>query len=63
MSLHPYAIPYHYNGRDYVIEIFAHDQDDARKRLRSAFYQGNPPEEIVLQVQAPKWLGKLIGGQ
>ena len=45
------------------IETLDSDPEGARRRIRAAYFQGNPPEEIVLQVQAPKWLGKLIGGQ
>jgi hypothetical protein len=61
-ELKRYAIPYHHNGRLYTIEVFAEDPWGARQRLRSALYQGNEPEEIVAQVEAPKWFSKLIGG-
>lgn len=62
MSLKPYSILYHYNGRDFTLELYAHDTDDARKRLRSAFYQGREPEEVVFTATAPAWLSKLAGG-
>ena len=65
MTLRPFSCPYHYQGRDYTAEIYAHDPDDARARLRAAFYQSTntPPQEIVLQVTAPAWMGKMIGGK
>ena len=62
MSLKPFTIPYRHNGRDYTLELYAHDYDDARARLRSAFYQGREPEEVVFRATAPAWLGKMIGG-
>lgn len=63
MSLSPYAIPYHFHGRDYTIDVYASDAEDARARIRSAFYQGNEPQEIVAQVTAPAWLGKIMGAK
>lgn len=57
-----YAFPYnHRNGRQYTIEVHASDPEDARARLRAAYFQANAPEEIVFQATAPGWLGKMMG--
>lgn len=65
MTLSLFTQPYHFNGRDYVLEIHAHDQNDAGARLRAAFYQSasNPPQEIVFQATAPGWVSKIMGGK
>lgn len=63
MTLKPFSCPYHYNGRDYTAEIYGHDPEDARARLRAAYFQGNDPEEIVARIPVPRWIGKMIGGQ
>lgn len=61
-SLTLWAIPYrHKDGRQYTIDVYATDADDARQRIRSAYFQGEYPEQIVARVQAPGWLAKMMG--
>ena len=64
MTLKPFSCPYHYKGRDYTAEIYGTDPDDARARLRAAFYQSTAtePQEIVFQATAPSWMARVFGG-
>ena len=66
MTLKLYSCPFnHRDGRHYTIDVYAESPEDARARLRAAFYQSTntPPQEIVLQVTVPAMLGKMIGGK
>ena len=57
-----YAIPYnHRDGTHHTLDVYAHSPEDARHRIREAFYQGNEPEEIVAQIPVPSMIGRVFG--
>lgn len=60
-SLKPFAVAYCHRGRDYTIEVYAADPQDAQDRIQSAYFNGQA-QEIVASVDVPGWLGNLIAG-
>lgn len=60
-NLKPFAVMYHHMGKDYTIEVYATDPQDAKNRIRSAYFNGQV-QEIVASVEVPAWLGGLITG-
>lgn len=60
-NLKPFAVAYMHMGREYTIEVYATDAQDAKNRIRSAYFNGQV-QEIVASVDVPSWLGGLITG-
>lgn len=60
-NLKPFAVAYMHMGREYTIEVYATDAQDAKNRIRSAYFNGQV-QEIVASIEAPKWLGDFILG-
>ena len=58
----PYTVSYRHKGREYVIEVYAESVTDARERLGSAYFNGQP-DELVASVKAPGWLSRVFGGE
>ena len=60
-NLKPFAVAYMHMGREYTIDVYATDAQDAKNRIRSAYFNGQV-QEIVTSIEAPKWLGDFILG-
>lgn len=45
-KLKPHAIEYHHNGKVYLLPIYATDCDDAKARIRSAYFNGQPLQRV-----------------
>ena len=60
-NLKPFAVAYMHMGREYTIEVYATDAQDAKNRIRSAYFNGQV-QEIVASIEPPQWLGDFILG-
>ena len=58
-----FTIPYNANGKRYDLTLEAESHDDALRRLRAAYLQANPPEQLVARIPVPSWAAKMIGGK
>jgi hypothetical protein len=58
--LKPFTIDYRHNGRTYTMTLEAESHDDAKRRMASAYYNGQP-SEIVASVSVPGWMAKAVG--
>lgn len=45
-KLKPHAIEYHHGGKVYLLEVYATDCDDAKARIRSAYFNGQPLQRV-----------------
>ena len=59
-KLKPYAIEYRHEGRTFTMTLEARDHEDAKRRMASAYFNGQP-FEIVASVSVPAWMAKAVG--
>ena len=59
-KLKPYVIEYIHEGREGSMKLMARSHDDAKRRMASAFYNGEPLE-VVASVPVPGWLARVVG--
>lgn len=59
-KLKPFSIEYLHNGKPFLMTFEAESMEDARRRMASAFYNGQP-QEIVGRLDCPRWLAKAVG--
>jgi septin family protein len=59
-KLKPFAIEYRHNGRVFNMTFEAQDHEDAKRRMASAFWNGQP-FEIIASGTVPKWMAKAVG--
>jgi uncharacterized protein YjaZ len=59
-KLRPFTIDYRHEGRDYTMTLEATDHADAKRRMASAYFNGQP-SLLVASVDVPKWLAKAVG--
>ena len=45
-KLKPHASEYRHGGKTYLLPILATDCDDAKARIRSAYFNGQPLERV-----------------
>ncbi len=59
-KLRAYCIEYRHLGRTYTMTIEAADHEDAKRRMASAYHNGEP-FEVVARVPVPGWFAKVMG--
>jgi hypothetical protein len=59
-KLKPFTIEYIHEGREGSMKLMARSHDDAKRRMASAFYNGEPLE-VAASVSVPGWLARMGG--
>jgi hypothetical protein len=60
MKLKPHVIEYRHMGRTFTMTLEAESIEDAKARLRSAYFNGEAME-LVASVTVPRWMAKAVG--
>jgi hypothetical protein len=56
----PFVIEYRHMGKTYHMALEAESHEDAKRRMNSAYFNGEPLERVA-SVTVPKWMAEIWG--